>query len=42
MVGKVKLDRLTAMQLDELYRKKLEAGLSPRNVQIVQPLRTRL
>jgi hypothetical protein len=33
-VGKVKLDKLTAMQLDELYRKKLEAGLSPRSVQI--------
>ena len=34
-VGKVKLDKLTAMQLDELYRKKLEAGLSPRSVQIL-------
>jgi integrase len=34
-VGKVKLDKLTAMQLDALYRKKLEAGLSPRSVQIV-------
>lgn len=34
-VGKVKVDKLTAMQLDELYRKKLEAGLSPRSVQIV-------
>jgi integrase len=34
-VGKVKLDKLTAVQLVELYRKKLEAGLSPRSVQIV-------
>jgi integrase len=35
MLGKVKLDTLTTMQLDELYRKKLKAGLSPRSVQII-------
>ncbi len=34
-LGKVKLDKLTAMQLDGLYRKKLKAGLSPRSVQII-------
>jgi integrase len=34
-LGKVKLDRLTAMQLDTLYRDKLKAGLSPRSVQII-------
>ena len=34
-LGKVKLGKLTAMQLDGLYREKLEAGLSPRSVQII-------
>jgi integrase len=34
-LGKVKLEKLTAMQLDSLYRAKLKAGLSPRSVQIV-------
>lgn len=34
-LGKTKLDRLTALQLDELYRKKLNGGLSPRSVQII-------
>lgn len=34
-LGKVRLGKLTAMQLDSLYRKKLNAGLSPRSVQIV-------
>jgi len=40
MLGKVKLEKLTAMQLDGLYRKKVyrkkvKAGLSPRSVQII-------
>jgi integrase len=35
MLGKVKLEKLTAMQLDGLYRKKLNVGLSPRSVQII-------
>ncbi len=34
-LGKVKLEKLTAMQLDGLYRKKLQEGLSARSVQIV-------
>jgi integrase len=34
-LGKTKLEKLTAMQLDGLYRKKLKAGLSPRSVQII-------
>jgi len=34
-LGKVKLEKLTAMQLDSLYRAKLKAGLSPRSVRIV-------
>jgi integrase len=34
-LGKVRLDKLTAMQLDGLYRQKLKAGLSPRSVQII-------
>ena len=34
-LGKVKLEKLTAMQLDGLYRKKLKVGLSPRSVQII-------
>jgi integrase len=34
-LGRVKLEKLTAMQLDNLYRKKLKAGLSPRSVQII-------
>ena len=34
-LGKVKLDRLTAMQLDSLYRDKLKSGLSARSVQII-------
>ena len=34
-LGKVKLEKLTAMQLDSLYRKKLKEGLSPRSVQII-------
>jgi len=34
-LGKVKLDKLTAMRLDTLYRKKLKAGLSPRSVQLI-------
>jgi integrase len=34
-LGRVKLDKLTAMQLDRLYRQKLKAGLSPRSVQII-------
>ena len=34
-LGKGKLEKLTAMQLDGLYRNKLKAGLSPRSVQII-------
>src|SRR5215210_805989 len=34
-LGKVKLEKLTAMQLDSLYRKKLKEGLSARSVRIV-------
>jgi integrase len=34
-LGNVKLEKLTAMLLDGLYRKKLKAGLSPRSVQII-------
>jgi integrase len=34
-LGRVKLEKLTAMQLDNLYREKLNAGLSPRSVQII-------
>jgi integrase len=34
-LGKVKLEKLTAMQLDGLYRKKLQEGLSARSVRIV-------
>ncbi len=34
-LGRVKLEKLTAMQLDGLYRKKLKGGLSPRSVQII-------
>lgn len=34
-LGKVKLDKLTAIQLDGLYRRKLQDGLSPRSVQII-------
>lgn len=34
-VGRVKLDKLTALQLDTLYRDKLKSGLSARSVQII-------
>ncbi len=34
-LGKVKLTRLNTLQLQELYSKKLESGLSPRSVQII-------
>src|SRR3712207_8147227 len=34
-LGKVRLEKLTAMHLDSLYRAKLKAGLSPRSVRIV-------
>ncbi len=34
-LGVVKLDKLTALQLDALYRDKLKSGLSPRSVQLV-------
>jgi integrase len=30
-LGRVKLEKLTAMQLDKLYREKLKAGFSPRS-----------
>jgi integrase len=34
-LGKVKLDKLNALQLQALYRQKLDSGLSPRTVQII-------
>ena len=34
-LGRVKLCRLTALHLDELYRDKLKSGLSPRSVQLI-------
>ncbi len=34
-LGRVRLDKLTALQLDGLYRDKLKSGLSPRSVQII-------
>lgn len=35
-LGNAKLENLTVMQLDGLYRKKLKAGLSPRSVQLIR------
>lgn len=34
-LGRVKLDKLNALQLQSLYRKKLDQGLSPRRVQYI-------
>ena len=34
-LARVKLDKLTALQLDALYRDKLKSGLSARSVQII-------
>src|SRR5919112_815624 len=34
-LGKVKLDKLNALQLQILYRRKLDSGLAPRTVQII-------
>ncbi len=34
-LGRVRLDKLTALQLDGLYRDKLKFGLSPRSVRII-------
>ncbi len=34
-LGKTRLDRLNALQVQSLYRSKLDSGLSPRTVQIV-------
>jgi integrase len=34
-IGSVKLDRVNALQVQSMYRRKLEAGLSPRSVAIV-------
>ncbi len=34
-LARVKLDKITALQLDALYRDKLKSGLSPRSVQII-------
>src|SRR3712207_8401597 len=34
-LGKTMLEKLSAMQLDGLYRAKLKTGLSPRSVQII-------
>jgi hypothetical protein len=41
-LGKVKLKKLTAMQLDELYRKKLKEELSPVAFSLSIPPHTRL
>lgn len=35
ILGKTKLDRLNALQLQSLYRAKLDSGLAPRTVQII-------
>ena len=35
IIGNVRLDRLNALQVQSLYGRKLEAGLSPRSVEIV-------
>ena len=35
VVGNVRLDRLSALQIQSLYQAKLNSGLSPRTVQIV-------
>jgi integrase len=34
-LGKTKLDRVSALQVQSLYRSKLDSGLSPRTVQII-------
>lgn len=34
-LGRTKLDKLAAMQLEKLYREKLDAGLSPRRVRYI-------
>src|SRR5918995_1339210 len=34
-IGNVKLDRLNALQVQSVYGRKLEAGLSPRSVEII-------
>jgi integrase len=34
-IGKVKLDRLTALQVQAIYGQKLDGGLSPRSVEII-------
>ena len=34
-LGKTRLDRLNALQVQSLYRSKLDSGLSPRTVQMV-------
>ena len=34
-LGRLKLDKLNAMQLEKLYRQKLDAGLSPRRVRYI-------
>ncbi len=34
-LARVRLDKITAIQLDALYRDKLKSGLSPRSVQII-------
>ncbi|HET7272183.1 MAG TPA: tyrosine-type recombinase/integrase [Rubrobacter sp.] len=35
VIGKIKLDRLSALQVQSLYRLKLDSGLSARTVQII-------
>jgi integrase len=34
-IGNVRLDRLNALQVQSVYGRKLEAGLSPRSVEII-------
>ena len=40
-IGKVRLSRLNALQLQNLYRNKLDTGLSPRTVQIIHTNRNK-
>jgi integrase len=35
-LGNTKLDRVSALQVQSLYRSKLDSGLSPRTVQIIR------
>jgi integrase len=42
-VGNAKLDKLGALQVQDMYRQKLDSGLSPRSVEIIHiPLRRQI